>query len=396
MIRSRVWCRARCVVVGLAVLSVVSGALTVVTEVFSAPDAGAAIARVQQGTEATSTSGSVTPTLTSASTAGNLLVAVLANRNTTSAAPFSGPTGWTKATSVFESGAGETEIWYEANNPGGVTSATFTASSGTNAIVGALSEWSGAAFSAPVDQTGTVATNSAATTSSVSTSGTTTIAGDLGITSFITSLAPEGSFTVGSGWTHSFTDVTNGAVSDYQKALAIGTASETEKASSSTNWGGVITAFLPGCTGGSLSLSTPSTVALPAVTLNGKDKSVTATGVLTPNDQTNSGAGWNIGGTSTTFTNASNQTLPTTATQVTAASKAAATQNCSLPTNSISYPVTLPAAATAPPAIKLYNAAVGTGAGPTNVTLTFKTTIPADAFKGSYTATWTFSINSGP
>ncbi len=388
--------RARRVVVGLVVLSTVAGALTVVTEVLTAPDAAAAIVRVQQGSEVTSTSGSVTPTLASASSAGNLLVAVLANRLTTSAAPFSGPAGWTQAKSVFESGAGEAEIWYEADNPGAVTSATFTASSGTSTVVGALSEWRGAAFSAPVDQTGTVATSTAATTATVSTSGATTITGDLGITSFITSVAPVTTFTVGSGWTHSFTDPTDGVVSDYQKALAIGTATETEKASSSTNWGGVVTAFLPGCTGGSLSLTTPAIVALPAVALNGKDKIATATGVLTPNDQTNSGSGWNIAGTSTTFTNASNQTLPTTATQVTAGSKAAATQNCSLPTNSIAYPVTLPAAATAPTAVKLYDAAAATGAGPTNITLTFKTTIQANAFKGSYTSTWTFSINSGP
>lgn len=381
---------------GLVALSALTGAFTVVTEVLIAPDAGAAIALVRQGTEVTATSGSVTPTLSSASTAGNLLVAVVANRNTATAAPFSGPTGWNEATSVFESGAGEAEIWYEANNPGGVTSATFTASSGTSTVVGALSEWSGAAFTAPVDRTGTLTTSTAATTATVSTSGATTIAGDLAVTSFISSVAPEATFTAGSGWTHAFTDGTDGVVSDRKTGQAVGTVTETEKASSSTMWGGAVTAFLPGCTGGALSLSTPSSVALPSVALNGKDKSVTATGVLTPNDQTNSGSGWNIAGTSTTFTNASSQTLPATATQVTAASRAAATQNCSLPTNSIAYPVTLPAAATAPSAVKLYNAALGTGAGPTNVTLTFKTTVPANAFKGSYTSTWTFSINSGP
>jgi hypothetical protein len=67
-----------------------------------------------------------------------------------------------------------------------------------------------------------------------------------------------------------------------------------------------------------------------------------------------------------------------------------------LPTNSVAYPVTLPAGATAPAAAKLYDAAANTGAGPTNVTLTFQLAVPANAYNGSYTSTWTFTIASGP
>jgi hypothetical protein len=37
--------------------------------------------------------------------------------------------------------------------------------------------------------------------------------------------------------------------------------------------------------------------------------------------------------------------LPTTATTITGASSSAATGNCSLPTNSVTYPLTLPAGA---------------------------------------------------
>ena len=120
------------------------------------------------------------------------------------------------------------------------------------------------------------------------------------------------------------------------------------------------------------------------------------TGVLTPNDQTNSSSGWNIAGTSTTFTNGASKQLPTTATQVTAASVAGASQNCSLPTNALGYPITLPAGTTPPTAAKLYDAAVNTGAGPSNVTLTFKLAVAANTFNGTYSSTWTFTISSGP
>jgi hypothetical protein len=299
------------------------------------------------------------------------------------------------ATGVFRSGTGRVEIWYYPNNPGGITSAAFTASTGTNKLIGQLSEWRGAAFTSPVDQTGTVS-GASATTTTVSTTAATTVTGDLAITGFATSAKPITTFTVGTGWAHVFSDGVQGYVADDKQSLPTAIASETETASSATSWAGVIVAFKPGCTGGALALTAPSAVTFPSVTLNGRDQTATITGVFTPNDQTNSNAGWNIAGTSTTFTNASSKTLPTTATRITAASAATTTQNCSLPTNAVGYPVTLPAANVAPAATKLYNAAANTGAGPSNVTLTFLLTAPANIFKGTYTSTWTFTISSGP
>jgi len=120
----------------------------------------------------------------------------------------------------------------------------------------------------------------------------------------------------------------------------------------------VVAAFEPisRCSSGSLSLTAASTLSFPAVTLNGSDQTQTASLVVTPDDETGSNAGWNITGTSTTFTKSGGRTLPTTATTLTAASAAAASGNCSLPTNSLSYPITLPAGAGAPTAVKLYNA----------------------------------------
>jgi len=372
-----------------------AGTLVTVEQAFLAAPAGAAIAAVQTGTEITSTNGSISPALPAASTTGTLLVAVLANTQTSSSAAFSGPAGWTNATGVFESGDGRVEVWYEANNPGGVTSATFTASTGTNVMAAQLSEWRGAAFSSPVDKTGTT-TKASAPSVTVSATGTTTISGDLAITDFVSSIRPVTSFTAGTGWTHLFSDTSHGVVSDDKPGLAAAiTASETETSSSSTSWAAAIATFKPGCTGGSLTLASPAAVTYPSVALTGKDQTASTTGAFTPNDQTNSNAGWNIQGTSTTFTNGTDA-LATGATQLTAASVASASQNCSLPSNSITYPVTLPAGTTAPAAIKLYDAAANTGAGPSNVTLTFHLSVPANTYKGTYTSTWTFTIASGP
>jgi hypothetical protein len=118
--------------------------------------------------------------------------------------------------------------------------------------------------------------------------------------------------------------------------------------------------------------------------------------VLTPNDMTGGGAGWNVQATSTTFTAGTGKSLPTTATQVTGASAVASTGNCSLPTNSVSYPVTVPAATTAPTPVKVYRSAVATGGGPLTLNLTLQLAIPANTKVGSYASTVTFSIASGP
>ncbi len=361
-----------------------------------ASPAQAAIAKLQTGTEATGTGNSISPTLPSASTAGNLLVAVLANGNTFSSNAFSGPSGWTNATGIWQSGNGRVEIWYRANNPGGITSATFTVGNSGGAIIGELTEWSGVAISSPLDKVGTN-TSGSSTSSTVSTSAATTLANDVGITAFTTSFAPS-SFSAGASWSHLFSDTSRGMVADFGLNLSVATASETESAGfpSSGNWADAIATFKPACAGGSLTLTAPASSSFPAFTLNGTDQTATTTLVLTPDDETASNSGWNITGTSTTLTNAGGKTLSTTATQVTTASAAAATGNCTLPTNSIGYPVTLPAASSPPTAVKLYNAATSTGTGPTDVTLTFQLALPANTFIGTYTSTWTFAIVSGP
>jgi hypothetical protein len=143
-------------------------------------------------------------------------------------------------------------------------------------------------------------------------------------------------------------------------------------------------------------VSSPSTAGF-ADTLNGVDQTVTTTQSFDVGDATGSGTGWNITATSTTFT-AGSHTLPTSAVTVQSAPSVAcdAGATCTAATNSVAFPYTLPAAATAPTATKIYNAAANTGLGNQTATATMRLAIPANTFAGSYGSTWTYSLVSGP
>ena len=383
----------------LAWLVVASLLAAVVGTVVTAAPAVAAgtIAKVQDSAVATGTAGTVTATYPAATTAGNLLVATVAYAGVTPG--FSAPTGWVRAVSKAST-LGETEIWYYANNPGGITSVAFTFTSGVAAGL-EVSEFSGADKVAPLDRTGSTSTSSA-TTVTVSTSAATVAAGELVVTSFAQSYSTTTSsitFTPASGWTNlgnGLISTLAGKTSDHKLNVAAGTISELETSSKAGSWAAAIATFKVACTGGSLTLTSPSSHSFPSVVLNGVNRTSTQTVSLTPSDMTGSSTGWNIQATSTTFTNAGSKTLPTTATTFTGASASAATGNCALPTNTMTYPITLPAGATAPTAVKVYNASASTGAGPSTVVLTSALAVPANAFVGTYSSTWTFTIASGP
>jgi hypothetical protein len=153
-------------------------------------------------------------------------------------------------------------------------------------------------------------------------------------------------------------------------------------------------------TAGSLGFaSTPGSVTFPATTLNGQDKTVTAPQPLDIADATGSGAGWNITATSTLFKSGT-YALPAGATTITSA-PAAPTCDSNVTctpggSTTVSFPYTLPAAATAPTATKVFNAPAGTGMADQTVTPTWSLAIPANAYAGSYTSTWTLSLVSAP
>jgi MSHA biogenesis protein MshQ len=568
--------------------------------------AQAAIASVQTGTEATATNATITPTLASASTAGNLLVAVVANG--TDCAAFTAPANWVKATGTCSSGntTGQVSIWYYPNNPGGISSATFTAASGTKSIVGQLSEWSGVATLSPLDQTGTASAAVTQASLTVSTRGATQSSGELAITGFSTGHAGMTSFTSGGSFSSLFSDLTNGYRADKQLGAAAGTVSETESGAPNEKWIGVIATFSPvpystpagialrsstssltstagtsvvlnvpdavaagdvllaqvaihydktptitapsgwtfirqdtgGSAGSSVSdalyyrvatgtepssytwtlsqvetsaggiasytgvnidnpvdisgasvgasgttLTAPSvtttnandmllalfgdgkpntTVTNPtgmtqewdqfnaaagtidasmsdvlqasagasgtkvatggnagwtaqlvalnagaltlvssgnpsfALTLNGQSQTASYTNPLTLGDtRGGSTAGWNLTATSTQFTTSGGKTLPTNASTVTGVTNSCAA-TCVNPTNSVTYPLNLPAGAGPPTAVKVYNAAGGSGSGTFTVTPTVQVAVPTTTFLGTYTSTLTFSFDTGP
>jgi hypothetical protein len=150
-------------------------------------------------------------------------------------------------------------------------------------------------------------------------------------------------------------------------------------------------------TGGALSVATSAAPTFSANLASG-DSTPTYTLPLTAVDTTGSGAGWNLTITSTQFTTggATPHTLATNASTITGVTSACASGTCTNPTNAITYPVSVPAGASAPTAVKLFDAAASTGLGSFTVTPTVGVFVPAASFAGSYSSTLTVSIVSGP
>ena len=164
---------------------------------------------------------------------------------------------------------------------------------------------------------------------------------------------------------------------------------------------GAATTASPTVTGtvsaGALSVATAAAPTFSANLATG-DQTPAYTLPLTANDTTGTGAGWNLTITSTQFTTGGGtpHTLATNASTITGVTSACATGTCTNPTNAVTYPVGIPAAATAPTAVKFFNAAANTGLGSFTVTPTVGVFVPASTFAGSYSSTLTVSIVSGP
>jgi Concanavalin A-like lectin/glucanases superfamily/NHL repeat len=110
-----------------------------------------------------------------------------------------------------------------------------------------------------------------------------------------------------------------------------------------------------------------------------------------------SAPGWSISITSTTLTSGAN-TLPTTASTITSVTGICVT-TCTPTTltNTVSgFPITLPAATTAPTAVKFLGTAASTGIGAYTVTPTISVKIPISAKLGSYTSVVTLAAAVGP
>jgi hypothetical protein len=108
-----------------------------------------------------------------------------------------------------------------------------------------------------------------------------------------------------------------------------------------------------------------------------------------------SGGGWNLSITSTPYTAANGRSLPTggsTITSVTAGCHAGS--SCLLPSNTAGNAnVALPVALTA---VKVLNAASGTGLGRIDVDVNASVAIPAATLAASYVSVLTVAISAGP
>ena len=142
-------------------------------------------------------------------------------------------------------------------------------------------------------------------------------------------------------------------------------------------------------------VTTPGNISF-SDTLSGDDQTATATLPLDVGDG-NLTAGWSLSATSTTFsTSGGTHVLSTAATTVQSAPTGSCDSTCTLATNAITYPYTLPGGSTAPTATNLYVAAASTGVGNQTVTPTFTLSVPANTYAGSYSSTLTVTLSSGP
>ena len=379
----------------------VCGAVGVLTARDPRP-AVAAPVKVQTGSVVSTNGGTLTLTLPSASTAGTLLIATFGadggDRGST-------PAGWTKAAVGGDTFAGnQAALYYYVNNPGGISSQAFSFP-GSGWMAGQLTEWSGMATASALDVTtgNSTYTSSSTSTYTVTSPSATADTDDLAVSAWQEYQATAGTdpFTPGSGWTNIGS---TGSVSkhdhytaDYETGInASTTVSETQTATTAGTWEAAITTFKDACTGGSLTVTPPGTVTFNAVTLNGLDTTTTATWAISASDMRGSGAGWQLQATSTQFSDGSGHTLPLTATTATSVGVSAGSGNCTLPTNSVTYPVSVPAGPGPPTAVKIYNSATNTGGGPATVTVTFTLAVPSQTRAASYSSTWTLTIASGP
>ena len=149
--------------------------------------------------------------------------------------------------------------------------------------------------------------------------------------------------------------------------------------------------------GSTLSVSSSSSPSFSA-NLDSGDSTPTYTVALTTQDTRGSGAGWNETITSTEFTTGApnNYTLSTTASTVTGVTEGSGSGTDTGPTNSVTYPVAVPAASSPPTAVKFFNAAANSGMGQFTVTPTVGVFVPQNSYAGTYTSTLTVAIVTGP
>lgn len=172
-------------------------------------------------------------------------------------------------------------------------------------------------------------------------------------------------------------------------------------------------------TGGSLQLTPPTSLSWSSAQTGLNLVLVDSTSAdqgYTVSDNTGTAAGWHVTVSATTFTSTVGaHTLPDSGTFSTNGSTSSATAStapstacvnagqCTLPTNTTTYPVDVTTAASSPTAYTIFDDSVSTGIGAIAIGGSAATNpvgwwlnVPATAYAGTYTSTITISVVAGP
>jgi len=324
-------------------------------------------------------------------TSGTVLVATITAAGTGAITP---PSGWTQIQDATTS-LRQTSYYHVA---GTTEPASYTWSLGSaRRASGGIIAYAGVNTTVPVDAS---AINSGSSGSATVPSVTTNVAGDTIVAAVgYTGAWLSNSITPGAATTERYdvaSTATDSEAADFTQATAGATPTKTATPASSGAWIAAAVALDPATTA-TLALSTTASPSFSA-SLPVGDQTPTYSLPLTVQDtRTGSSAGWNLTITSTQFSTGSGHTLAASASHATSVTTTCAGgASCTTPTNTVTYPVTIPAGSTPPTAVKLANAAAGTGAGIFTLTPTIGVTVPADSYAGTYTSTLTISLVSGP
>ena len=352
--------------------------------------ADAAITYVNASSVA-STTATLTITKPTNTTTNDVLVATVSGAGTNT---ITAPSGWTLLASTASPGnTMRTLTYYKVATSSEGTSYAFTSSAARN-MTGGIIALRGANPAHPIDAVGTA---TGASGSAVAPSVTTTSANDWVITS--ASAARNTTFTPASGTTERYdragTSTSNNAATAAQSTAGATPARTVVPANNTANWGAHTIAVRDAAAAG-LSVSMSGSPSFSA-NLNSGDTTATFSVPAFVLDTRTTNPGWQLTVTSTHFTTGT-RTLPATATEITSVSGAAcdSANPCVLPTNTVALPVGVPAGATAPTAVKFFNAAANTGEGGIDMSVGFSVEVPQSAYAGTYSSTVTVSVVSGP
>jgi hypothetical protein len=321
---------------------------------------------------------------------GDVMLATVAAMGT---GALTAPSGWAAVQDTTLSTTMRQITYYRVAGGSEPTSYSWELGSKRQAS-GGISDYRGVNATAPIDASAsTTGASGNATISSVTTSAANDmVMGAVGVAT-ATSVTPDASMT--ERYDVASPSTTTEAA-DFTQATAGATAAKTAVPAISTSGWISQTVALRSAAAAALSVSTTAAPTF-SNNLNSGDQTQTYIVPLTAIDTRTTGSvGWNLTITSTQFTTGT-KTLATNASTISGATSSCANGGiCTNPTNSVTYPVSVPAASTPPTAAKFFNAASATGVGTFTVTPTVGVFVPQNSFAGSYSSTLTIAVVSGP